>query len=102
MRTKGKVKAKTYMSPPDSWRIADKDGETVVSVGRGKKAKANAQHLAYCWNAFEKGGLVQELVKALEIGIERLDMGNKEGEETEYWEKLRDTLARYEKEIGNG
>ncbi len=43
--TKGKWEARAYMSPTDSWRIADKNGNTIVSMGSGKKPEANATRL---------------------------------------------------------
>ena len=67
MYTKGKLRALAYMSPEESWRIADKNGNTLATTGRGKKAKDNAQRLVKTWNEYDElKATNDELVEALE------------------------------------
>ncbi len=69
-QTKGKLEVRAYMSPPNKYRIADKNGETILSdaspeVFKGKKGKELLSRICQCVNAFEPGGSHSKLLEAL-------------------------------------
>ena len=68
-QTKGKLEVRAYMSPPNKYRIADKNGETILSdaspeVFKGKKGKELLSRICQCVNAFEPGGSHSKLLEA--------------------------------------
>ena len=70
-----------------------KQSDTVVEV-------AHAEHLVKCWNAFEEGGLVTDLLAACKRGNQRLlEMGQKESHRTV--NTLKEAIAKAEKEMKN-
>ena len=46
-------------------------GDTICSVDHKNKSiqKARAEHLVKCWNAFEEGGLVEQLLDVCKFAI---------------------------------
>ena len=78
MRTKGKLKLTETM---DTFSLFFQGGKNhrrffcyISKVW--PDAKARAEHLVACWNAFEKGGLVEELVKVVEGLVEEANDGS--------------------------
>ncbi len=74
MRTKGKIELSNKL--PYIVAVTSPYGRGKVTVSRGQETggqdwphldqdeyEANAEHLVKCWNAFEDGGLVGELVE---------------------------------------
>lgn len=55
-----------------------------------QEAHRNLDEIARRWNNHDA------LLKACEIGLERLDVGNKEGEESEYIDKIKEAIAQAE------
>lgn len=54
--------------------IEDKTGQSIATCwGSQKKEKALAKEFVRRWNAFEKDGLVDELVVACEIGLNAMN-----------------------------
>lgn len=55
-------------------RLADMDPVGTAYESNLKEQEANAEHLVFCWNAFEPDGPVDGLVKALEGMISSADL----------------------------
>ncbi len=65
MRTKGKLKITNCTCEGGRRDLRLSDGTLVGCVKDG--SLLHLEHLVNCWNAFEKDGLVGELVKALRM-----------------------------------
>lgn len=71
-RTKGEVKVAAYTG---GWTgVKTLDDELLFKLHLNNEN--NAEHLVNCWNAFEKGGLVGELVKVVEGLMKEADDGS--------------------------
>lgn len=69
-RLKGTLEAWELIASKGKWRLATKSGYTIANLNKKRNSQQTAQHLAFCWNAFEPDGLVEKLVKKIEkIGV---------------------------------
>ena len=80
-RVKGKIEAWGNGDFITEIRLRTKGGYITVccltpcdTIEKQEEQDANAAHLVKCWNAFEDGGIVGELVEACEIGLQAIDM----------------------------
>lgn len=69
-RSEGKLQVNSYCRKGWIVEVIDENGNHILHGVSSTKALGNADHLVECWNAFEKGGLVSDLLKALKRDAE--------------------------------
>ena len=102
-RTKGELKVGNERDIGFSFYIESNclsDG-IIATAGCTPVDLANLKHLVKCWDAFEEGGLVGDLLAACKRGHQRLlEMGQKESHRTV--NILKEAIAKADKEMKDG